>query len=68
VWQQRFRRSGSWTALTYDLSKYNQSWNTVSVSSEDVGSLPTNHREKISETLNAWNNELEEIDSLVGGG
>lgn len=66
VWQQRFRKGSSWSALTYSLSKYNQNWNTVTVPSEDVGELPTNERETISKTINAWNNKLEEIDSLVG--
>ena len=66
LWQQRFRRTSNWVSLNYSLDKYNQAWNTVTIPSSKIGMLPTDTRETVSETINAWNAKLNEIDALVG--
>lgn len=66
IWQQRFRRVSTWISFNYSLDKYNQAWNTIAVPSEETGTFPTDNREKISMTLNLWNNKLIDLDGLVG--
>jgi hypothetical protein len=66
VWQQRFRRIYTWENLIYDLSKYNQNWNTVTYQSAEVTGIEVNSKDNISATLNSWNEYLEKLDDIVG--
>ena len=66
LWQQRFRRPSTWYSLNNELSKYNQAWNTVTVPSESVANGEISDTNVISETINAWNAKINEIDALAG--
>lgn len=66
VWQQRFRRAHDWNSMFYDISKYDQEWNTLAVSNETVGHLEVDGRTDISSTINAWNNYIEDLDKKAG--
>lgn len=66
TWQQRFRRISTWENLIYDLSKYNQEWNTVTYPATEIGGRDANSKDNISYTLNSWNDYMEKIDDLVG--
>ena len=66
IWQQRFRKSSTWDNLIYELSKYNQEWNTVTHSTTEVGDMETSGKDNITATLNGWNGYMQKLDDLVG--
>lgn len=67
VWQQRFRRGSNIARLNSKVAQYEQPWYTVTTPSVEVLSIyGINDLSKISETINTWNDYMENLDSEVG--
>lgn len=67
IWQQRFRRGNLWSKLVLSLSKYNQEWNTVTSSNNEIkNEIQIYNLDNISTVINTWNNYLVELDKVVG--